>query len=97
MKNSAAEWSSEFYSPVRKEEKRNYINNNSIQFNYHLCAGTTATRSITEATQEHKKSTNVEWTKAITYKRDNKKITPTNNSVNNIMSVKEKFVKLNIF
>jgi len=47
-----------FLLTCKKGRKINHINNNSIQFNsvlYHLCAGTTATLSIIEEAQEHKK------------------------------------------
>jgi hypothetical protein len=60
----------------KKGGKRNNINNDSIHFNsiiYYICAGTTATRSITEAALEHKENTKIQTTKEITYKRYNKK------------------------
>jgi hypothetical protein len=54
-----------FLLTCKKGGKRNHINNNnnSMQFNlilYHLCAGTTAAKLITEAAQEHKKNTKIQ-------------------------------------
>jgi hypothetical protein len=43
-----------------------------IHFFHYLCAGTTATRPITETAQEHTKSTQTQATNENTLKRNNK-------------------------
>ena len=50
-------------------------NNNSIQtVLYYLCAGTTATRPVTQTAQEHKENTKTEATNEITNQKRKKNI-----------------------
>jgi len=70
------------------------INNNKNNYSILccLCAGTKATRPVTETAQVQKANTNTQ-SNEITYTRGNTKITPKNNSISDIIVEMKNFSK----
>ena len=91
-----------FLLTCKKGGKRNHINNNSIQFNltqfFIIYVLAWQLKSQLQRQQRYiRKIQKFNEQKKSRIKELIKKITPKNNSINNTMSVKEKFVKLNVF